>query len=157
MIPGSMSHEPSRDSVPQGTPPEREPNTTSARLARELQEVRERALGTFEEIAEGRELGRHGATSSEGSGPLPDTIEDDDLGVKEKIEQCSSLRASLVRHWAETHASPSAADVQALIEVNEAIDRSLMASITRAREHARHTREMFLAVLGHDLRTPLGA
>ena len=40
---------------------------------------------------------------------------------------------------------------------NEAIDESLTESIVRYSEVLDHTREQFLAILGHDLRNPLGA
>jgi signal transduction histidine kinase len=40
---------------------------------------------------------------------------------------------------------------------NEAIDQALAESITRYTDDLDRSKEMFLAVLGHDLRTPLGA
>jgi signal transduction histidine kinase len=41
--------------------------------------------------------------------------------------------------------------------LNEAIDQSLAESITRFSTDLERSREIFLAILGHDLRTPLGA
>lgn len=160
MIPGSMSCEPFHGSpAPRSESLQRDPQVTSRRLAQDLQEVRARAAAMFEEITDGLnravvDVGPEGESAPHGT---MDEIHDDDLGLKEKLDKCSDLRASLVRQWAEAHSIPSPADVTDLIQFNEAIDRSLLESIARARAHARKTREMFLAVLGHDLRTPLGA
>jgi signal transduction histidine kinase len=73
------------------------------------------------------------------------------------MEECRDLRASLIHQWAAAHRTPSSSDIEELVRFNEAIDLTLVESIVRARGRARRAREMFLAVLGHDLRTPLGA
>jgi signal transduction histidine kinase len=46
--------------------------------------------------------------------------------------------------------------VEDLTRFNEAVDQSLAESVSRYTEELDHSREMFLAILGHDLRTPLG-
>jgi signal transduction histidine kinase len=54
----------------------------------------------------------------------------------------------------------SAADREALYELtrfNEGIDQALTESIARFDASLQRSRELFLAVLGHDLRNPLGA
>jgi len=43
------------------------------------------------------------------------------------------------------------------VRFNEAIDQAIAESTTRYTENLDYSKEMFLAVLGHDLRTPLGA
>jgi signal transduction histidine kinase len=44
-----------------------------------------------------------------------------------------------------------------LTRFNEAIDQSLAESVTEYNEGLEQSKEIFLAILGHDLRTPLGA
>ena len=48
-------------------------------------------------------------------------------------------------------------DLDDLTRFNEAIDQSLAESITRFTQDLDKSKEMFLAILGHDLRTPIGA
>jgi signal transduction histidine kinase len=132
---------------------------TGHRLAEALQEIRERAMETIEALENGSSFQADDAASEEPGGTTQEIEDllDDDLGLREKIAKCSDLRASLVRKWAAAHRMPSPAEVNALIALDQAIDRSLLESIARARTRARRRRELFLAMLGHDLRTPLGA
>jgi signal transduction histidine kinase len=135
-----------------------ESQATGRRLGEALEEIRERALEMIEELERGTP--RQSGASSEEPNVTTQEIEDlldDDLGLKEKVEKCSDLRASLLRHWSAAHRTPSLAELKDLIELNKAIDQSLVESIARARNAARRRRELFLAMLGHDLRTPLGA
>jgi signal transduction histidine kinase len=48
-------------------------------------------------------------------------------------------------------------DLDDLTRFNEAIDQSLAESITRFTQDLDKSKEMFLAILGHDLRNPIGA
>lgn len=68
-----------------------------------------------------------------------------------------SLRAAVLRLW-EPYIEH--ADVDALHEVirfNEGIDQALAESIVGWTRHTSDTRDLFLAVLGHDLRSPLAS
>lgn len=68
-----------------------------------------------------------------------------------------SLRAAVLRLW-EPYMEH--ADVDALHEVirfNEGIDQALAESIMGWTRHTGDTRDLFLAVLGHDLRSPLAS
>ena len=53
--------------------------------------------------------------------------------------------------------APGGTDFEDLTRFNEAIDQALAESLTRYARDLEHSKEMFLAILGHDLRTPLGA
>lgn len=149
MIPGSMSYEPPERASAHRSDPDRE--RVGRRLAEELDEVRERTLARLRNVT-----GEAHADEDRGERPADEML-DDDLGLRERIEECRDLRASLIHQWAAAHHAPSSSDVEDLVRLSEAIDRSLMDSLARACDRARRAREMFLAVLGHDLRTPLGA
>lgn len=77
--------------------------------------------------------------------------------VEQMVSEYRALRASVIRLWTRTQGALGPADLADLTRFNEAIDQSLAESITRYSEELGHSREMFLAILGHDLRTPLGA
>jgi len=75
--------------------------------------------------------------------------------VGEMVAEYRALRASVIRLWTETCGNLVASDMEDLMRFNEAIDQSLAESITRYTDDIDRSREMFIAVLGHDLRSPL--
>ncbi len=76
--------------------------------------------------------------------------------VEQMVSEYRALRASVVRLWTRSRGGLEPADVDDLTRFNEAIDQSLAESVTRYTEELDSSKEMFLAILGHDLRTPLG-
>jgi signal transduction histidine kinase len=77
--------------------------------------------------------------------------------VEQMVSEYRALRASVIRLWTKERGALAPADVDDLTRFNEAVDQSLAESITRYTADLEYSKEMFLAVLGHDLRTPLGA
>ena len=77
--------------------------------------------------------------------------------VSEMVSEYRALRASVIRLWTRASGQLTGADLEDLMRFNEAIDQALAESIVRYTTDLDHSKEMFLAVLGHDLRTPLGA
>ena len=75
----------------------------------------------------------------------------------EMVSEYRALRASVIRLWTKACGSLTGADLEDLMRFNEAIDQGTAESITRFTQDLDHSKEMFLAILGHDLRTPLGA
>ena len=73
------------------------------------------------------------------------------------VSEFRALRASVIRLWREAGAGPGASDFEDVTRFNEAVDQALAESLTRYARDLEHSKEMFLAILGHDLRTPLGA
>jgi len=79
------------------------------------------------------------------------------FSVVEMVAEFRALRASVVRLWTQQERTLGAAELEELIRFNEAIDQALAESLARYSRAIDETRERFLAVLGHDLRSPLGA
>lgn len=67
------------------------------------------------------------------------------------------LRACVIRLWVNSLQSPDLAYFQDMIRFNEAIDEALAESTAAYAEQVNHSRDIFLAILGHDLRAPLQA
>ncbi|MGY3174589.1 signal transduction histidine kinase [Pseudomonas sp. TE12234] len=67
------------------------------------------------------------------------------------------LRASVIRLWIGSLDSPDLAYFQDMIRFNEAIDEALAESTAAYAEQVNRSRDIFLAILGHDLRAPLQA
>src|SRR5206468_7280326 len=72
------------------------------------------------------------------------------------VSEFRALRASVIRLW-RAAAGPDDAAFEDLTRFNEAIDQALAESVSRYARDLEHSKEMFLAILGHDIRTPLGA
>ena len=73
------------------------------------------------------------------------------------VSEYRALRASVIRLWTKEQGQLKTEDLEDLTRFNEAIDQSLAESITRYTQDLDKSKDMFLAILGHDLRTPLGA
>lgn len=77
--------------------------------------------------------------------------------VGEMVAEYRALRASVIRLWTEAQGTLAGDDIDDLMRFNEAIDQSLAESITRYTVDIDRSKEMFVAILGHDLRSPLSA
>lgn len=67
------------------------------------------------------------------------------------------LRASVIRMWVNSLEAPELDYFQDMIRFNEAIDEALAESTAAYAEQVGRSRDIFLAILGHDLRAPLQA
>ena len=76
--------------------------------------------------------------------------------MEQMVSEYRALRASVIRLWTRAQGEITPGDVEDLTRFNEAVDQSLAESVSRYTQELDHSKEMFLAILGHDLRTPLG-
>lgn len=82
---------------------------------------------------------------------------DSGFTIDQMVAEYRALRASVIRLWTLEKGELGTTDIEDLIRFNEAIDQSLAESVARYGSELDRSREMFLAILGHDLRTPLAA
>jgi len=75
----------------------------------------------------------------------------------EVMSEYRALRASVLRLWNAADPAPHERDVHDIASFNDSIDQSLAQAVTSYTERVDQARDMFLAILGHDLRSPLGA
>lgn len=68
-----------------------------------------------------------------------------------------ALRASVLKLWFAENTCNTQEQAEELIRFNEAIDQALAESITRYTESMILSQDIFLGVLGHDLRDPLNS
>lgn len=68
-----------------------------------------------------------------------------------------ALRSSVLRLWARQVEITTPGDIQDMIRFNEAIDQAQTESMARYSQMLREAQNLFLAILGHDVRSPLGA
>lgn len=65
------------------------------------------------------------------------------------------LRATVIRFWVDSLTSPEIGYFTDMIRFNEAIDEALAESTAAYADRVNRSRDIFLAILGHDLRAPL--
>jgi signal transduction histidine kinase len=75
------------------------------------------------------------------------------FNLDQLVSEFRALRASVLRLWQEAEGNAE----NEVTRFNEAIDEGLAESASKYTEMMARTREQFLAVLGHDLRSPLAA
>lgn len=75
----------------------------------------------------------------------------------EVMSEYRALRASVLQLWRESGPVSDEHDVDDLTRFNESIDQSLSKAVASYTKRVNQARDMFLAILGHDLRNPLSA
>jgi signal transduction histidine kinase len=73
------------------------------------------------------------------------------------VAEYRALRASVIRLWSKHATETDLQSLEDLTRFNESIDQSLTQAIGSYTEHVDRSRQMFLAILGHDLRNPLNS
>lgn len=71
------------------------------------------------------------------------------------IAEYRALRASVLKLWQQQASAESSGSAADIIRFNEAIDQSLADAAVAYSDKVNETRDIFLAILGHDLRSPL--
>jgi signal transduction histidine kinase len=109
------------------------------------------------------------AEKSKGNAPAPGSDEqtaaekhgagraESGFTTDQMVSEYRALRASVIRLWTKAQGEIVPADLEDLTRFNEAIDQALAESITRYTQDLDQSKELFLAILGHDLRNPLDA
>jgi signal transduction histidine kinase len=73
------------------------------------------------------------------------------------VSEYRALRASVLWQWRASNRSPDQHDLDDITRFNEAIDQSLALAVAGFTRGIDASRNMFLGILGHDLRNPLSA
>ena len=133
--------------------------------ARQMLEVIAKDLETPQSAQQQRTKARGRADAPEGNHPTGRTAAQEHgagraehgYNVGEMVSEFRALRASVIRLWSRTIQGANVKDLEDLTRFNEAIDQAIAESITRFAQDVGESKERFLAILAHDLRTPLGA
>jgi signal transduction histidine kinase len=75
--------------------------------------------------------------------------------IIEVVSEYRALRASVLRLWRKSLPQPNIDDIDDITRFNESIDQSLSEAVGSYTERVNRSRQLFLAILGHDLRNPL--
>ena len=79
------------------------------------------------------------------------------FNLAQLVAEFRALRASVLRLWAARNATPLPEHLEEMTRFNESIDQAIADSVAQYSEELGRARDTFTAILGHDLRSPLGA
>ncbi|MDQ0740211.1 sensor histidine kinase [Pseudomonas sp. W4I3] len=77
--------------------------------------------------------------------------------IDQMVSEYRALRTSVVSQWMRQIKDGTPINVDDMTRFHEAIDQALAESVASYSRAVEASRNMFLGILGHDLRTPLGA
>lgn len=72
------------------------------------------------------------------------------------ITEYRALRASVLRLWSQRREPATLRDIEQITRFNEAIDQAIAESVSRYTMQTKRASDLFIGVLGHDIRNPLG-
>jgi signal transduction histidine kinase len=75
--------------------------------------------------------------------------------IEQIVSEFRALRASVLRLWSNAAEKRQDVDPRDIIRFNEAIDQALAESVGRYAQAVKKSQNLFLSILGHDLRDPL--
>jgi signal transduction histidine kinase len=77
--------------------------------------------------------------------------------LMEVVSEYRALRASVLELWRDSAPEAHERDVEDLTRFNESIDQSLTKAVSSYTKRVDQSRDLFLAILSHDLRNPLNS
>jgi signal transduction histidine kinase len=81
----------------------------------------------------------------------------DGFDIDQMVSEYRALRASVVKQWVAKHENLASTDIEDLTRFNESIDQAVTESVAHYTKTIDNSRNLFLGILGHDLRNPIGA
>ena len=85
-----------------------------------------------------------------------DTRIDAGFTIEAMITEYRALRASVLRLWSQRWEQAELRDIDQITRFNEAIDQAIAESVSRYTQQTKVASDLFIGVLGHDIRNPLG-
>jgi signal transduction histidine kinase len=79
------------------------------------------------------------------------------FSMDQMVSEFRALRASVIGLWEAKLTQVTKADISDLIRFNESLDQAVTEAISYYTKTIDHSRDLFLAILSHDLRNPIGA
>ena len=79
------------------------------------------------------------------------------FNIGQMTAEYRALRASVIKLWRRTNPFMDEQDFEDLTRFNEAIDQELTESVTYYTDEALRSKDLFIGILGHDLRNPVQA
>ncbi len=123
-----------------------------------------RDMQSLQSATERAAKSRSHSTTNSGQGTLDGASEQHAIGrvgsgfdLIEVVSEYRALRASVLRLWANSKPDLHESSVDDVTRFNESIDQSLSKAVSSYTKRVNQSRDLFLAILSHDLRNPLNS
>jgi signal transduction histidine kinase len=111
-----------------------------------------------EQVAKSKGLGPQDAPFTQSAAEIHATLRlADGFDIDQMVSEYRALRASVVKQWVARNQALAVTDLNDLTRFNEAIDQAMTEAVSQYTKMITHSRNLFLGILGHDLRNPIGA
>jgi signal transduction histidine kinase len=118
----------------------------------------ESAQSKYEQVQKSHGLGPHDSKLAQTAAEIHAALRlSDGFEIDQMISEYRALRASVVKQWIAHNRVLADTDLDDLTRFNEAIDQAVAESVAHYTYSVNQSRNLFLGVLGHDLRNPIGA
>jgi signal transduction histidine kinase len=118
----------------------------------------ESAQSKQEQIKKSRGLGPDDSELAQSAAEIHAALRlSDGFDIDQMVSEYRALRASVVKQWIAHNPVLADTDLEDLTRFNEAIDQAMAESVAHYTDSVNQSRNLFLGVLGHDLRNPIGA
>jgi len=77
--------------------------------------------------------------------------------IDQMVSEYRALRASIIKLWGKANTQINKEDLMDLTRFNESIDQELAESISHYTHKVNYSKDLFIGVLSHDIRSPLNA
>jgi len=77
--------------------------------------------------------------------------------IDQMVSEYRALRASVIKLWSRANTQMDSADIIDLTRFNESIDQELAESVSHYTQKVSYSKDLFMGILSHDLRSPLNA
>jgi signal transduction histidine kinase len=104
--------------------------------------------------SEGKKLKNSASSAAEIHASLRQT---GGFSMDQMVSEFRALRASVIRLWEAQLTEATKLDISDLTRFNESLDQAITEAVSYYTKTIDHSRDLFLAVLRHDLRNPIGA
>lgn len=125
-------------------------------MLREIAEDLERPQSDFEKLEKSK--GRGPVRAGDSAAEIHATLRlRSGFTIDQLVAEYRALRTSVLHLWSSHYETDGSPDAEDIIRFNEAVDQALSESVSRYSEMVRQAQDIFIAILGHDIRTPLNA
>ena len=111
-----------------------------------------------EQVRKSRGLGDEGGEFTKSAAEIHASLRlSDGFSIDQMVSEYRALRASVIKLWSAASQVAHADGLEDITRFNEAIDQALSESVSEYTSQINQSRDLFLGVLGHDLRNPIMA
>jgi signal transduction histidine kinase len=111
---------------------------------------------TEEQIAKSHGLGKRGKDDTAAETHALERLMSG-FTIEQMVSEFRAMRASVLSLWSQRIKDGVEFELEDMTRFNEAVDQAIAESLMRFSSAVSESQHIFLGILGHDLRTPLGA